>query len=174
MHVEAGSLWKHVDWELSLYGQCVPSPIVHSIGCAGSTLGGGWGYVSKEHGMSCDSVVEAEMVTAAGKVLVLNHVSNRELFWATVRGAGAACTLGVITRLTFRTYVAPPLVYHGLLGWELDAVDKQKWGAFADALIKKRREWPLDFICYPVSSRISSGIVLFVRFSFDIHSSSFS
>ncbi len=40
-HVEAGSLWRDVDWELSLFGQCIPSPIVQSIGVAGSTLGGG-------------------------------------------------------------------------------------------------------------------------------------
>lgn len=150
VHVEAGSLWQHVDWELALFGLCVPSPIVHTIGVAGSTLGGGWGYVSKQYGMSCDSVVEAEMVTADGKVLVLNRETNRDLFWATVRGASAVCTLGVVTRLTFKAYPAPAHVYHGLMGWDLDAVDAGKWGAFADALLRTRSKWPLDFICYPV------------------------
>lgn len=134
-YVEAGSLWQHVDWELSLYGRCIPAPIVQSIGVAGSTLGGGkrrpcppvsggphltwalgegWGYVSKEHGMSCDSVVEAEIVTADARVLRLSRDSNRDLLWAVMRGAGAG-TLGVVTRLTFKTYEAPVSVYHGAL-----------------------------------------------------------
>ncbi len=53
--------------------------------------------MSKQYGMSCDSVVEAEIVTADAKVLSLSRDSNRDLLWAVMRGAGAG-TLGVVTR----------------------------------------------------------------------------
>lgn len=66
--------------------------------------------------MTCDSILEAEVVLASGEVLVANRSSNPDLFWCVTRGAGAG-TVGVVSRLDLRLYDAPKSVYHGLLGW---------------------------------------------------------
>ncbi|HZY68192.1 MAG TPA: FAD-binding oxidoreductase [Devosia sp.] len=84
-----------------------------SVGIAGLTLGGGIGYLVRKHGLTIDSLLAVEIVTAAGDILVANETNHADLFWA-VRGGGG--NFGVITRFKYRLHPLPaftggPLVY---------------------------------------------------------------
>jgi FAD/FMN-containing dehydrogenase len=72
-----------------------------SVGVAGITLGGGVGWLVRKHGMTIDSLLAVEIVTADGRQRTASAVEEPDLFWA-VRGAGA--NFGVVTRLQFRLH----------------------------------------------------------------------
>lgn len=71
------------------------------VGVAGITLGGGVGWLVRKHGMTIDSLLAVEIVTADGRRRIASTVEEPDLFWA-VRGAGA--NFGVVTRLQFRLH----------------------------------------------------------------------
>jgi len=70
-----------------------------SVGIGGLTLGGGVGYLVRTHGLTIDSLLAAELVTADGQLLQVDADQHPELFWA-IRGGGG--NFGVATRLKFR------------------------------------------------------------------------
>ena len=72
------------------------------VGVAGLTLGGGIGFSQRLHGLTCDQLVETEIVIASGERLVCNATENADLFWA-CRGGGGG-NFGVNVSLTFRTF----------------------------------------------------------------------
>ena len=73
------------------------------VGVAGLTLGGGIGFSQRLHGLTCDQLVETEIVVAAGERLVCNEEQNADLFWA-CRGGGGG-NFGVNVALTFQTFL---------------------------------------------------------------------
>jgi FAD/FMN-containing dehydrogenase len=73
-----------------------------SVGIGGLTLGGGVGYLVRMHGLTIDSVLAADVVTADGRVLHVDAGSHPDLFWA-IRGGGG--NFGVVTR--FRYQLSP-------------------------------------------------------------------
>lgn len=72
-----------------------------SVGVGGITLGGGVGFLHRKHGLTIDSVVAAEVVTAAGDVVHTDADTHPDLFWA-IRGGGG--NFGVATRFRFRLH----------------------------------------------------------------------
>lgn len=70
-----------------------------SVGIGGITLGGGVGYLVRKHGLTIDSLLAAEVVTATGELVTADAGSHSDLFWA-LRGGGG--NFGVVTRLKFR------------------------------------------------------------------------
>lgn len=77
-----------------------------SVGSAGGFIqGGGFGSFSKRFGTGAAGMVEAEIVTADGKVLIANQCQNKDLFWA-VRGGGGS-TFGVVSKVTLKTHPLP-------------------------------------------------------------------
>jgi len=72
-----------------------------SVGIGGITLGGGVGYLSRKHGLTIDSLLAAEVVTADGSTLRVDAGSHPDLFWA-IRGGGG--NFGVATRFRFRLH----------------------------------------------------------------------
>lgn len=72
-----------------------------SVGVGGITLGGGIGYLVRKYGMTIDSLLAAEIVTADGKVLIVDENNHPDLFWA-IRGGGG--NFGVVTRFKFRLH----------------------------------------------------------------------
>lgn len=101
-----------------------------TVGAAGGfTQGGGFGSWSKEFGIGAAGIVQAEIVTANGKVIIANECQNQDLFWA-IKGGGGG-TFGVITNLTLRTHKLPE--YFGLMSGEIVADN----GKAYKSLIKK-------------------------------------
>jgi len=70
-----------------------------SVGLGGITLGGGIGFLVRKHGMTIDSLLAAEVVTADGEVVHTDPASHPDLFWA-IRGGGG--NFGVATRFKLR------------------------------------------------------------------------
>ena len=72
-----------------------------SVGLGGITLGGGVGYLVRKHGLTIDSLLATELVTADGRILHVDATSHPDLFWA-IRGGGG--NFGVATRFQFRLH----------------------------------------------------------------------
>jgi FAD/FMN-containing dehydrogenase len=90
---------------LAAHGRALPAGTCPTVGVSGLTLGGGWGMLSRQHGLTCDHLVAAEVVTADGAVVGTDERNEPDLFWA-LRGGGTV-GLGVVTSMTFRTLPAP-------------------------------------------------------------------
>ncbi|KAH6914077.1 hypothetical protein BKA70DRAFT_1260374 [Coprinopsis sp. MPI-PUGE-AT-0042] len=100
----------------------------HPVGSSVMLLGG-FGFLSRLHGLSCDNLVEAEMVLADGRVVVVSENEHSDLWWA-LRGAGTA--LGVVTRYKAKAYPVP-VVFAGNLIYRFNK-------ATAPSLIKHFRD----------------------------------
>ena len=72
-----------------------------SVGIGGITLGGGVGFLVRKHGLTIDSLLAAEVVTADGQILRVGANHHPDLFWA-IRGGGG--NFGVVTRFQFRLH----------------------------------------------------------------------
>jgi FAD/FMN-containing dehydrogenase len=72
-----------------------------SVGIGGITLSGGVGYLVRKHGLTIDSLLAAELVTADGEQVTASEREHPDLFWA-IRGGGG--NLGVATRFHYRLH----------------------------------------------------------------------
>ncbi len=98
---EGGSTWLDFDTATQAVGLATPGGVVGSTGVCGLTLGGGIGHLTAQHGLSCDNLVAAELVTPAGSVVRSSSEENPELLWA-LRGGGG--NFGVATSLEFHLH----------------------------------------------------------------------
>jgi FAD/FMN-containing dehydrogenase len=96
-----GATWMDFDAATQAHGLVTPGGVVGSTGVAGLTFGGGIGHLTAQYGLTCDSLIAAELVTPAGEVVHANDDETRELLWG-IRGGGG--NFGVATRLTFRLH----------------------------------------------------------------------
>jgi FAD/FMN-containing dehydrogenase len=103
--VSAGCMWLHAYQAVSAVGRYVQGGGCTTVGVAGLVQGGGFGSHSKRFGLAAASLLEAEIVTADGKVRVVNHTQEPDLFWALKGGGGG--TFGVVIRLTLATHELP-------------------------------------------------------------------
>ena len=108
--VAPGATLADVDRALVPQGGVVPAGVVSETGIAGLTLGGGFGWLSRRWGLTCDHLVEVELVTTAGATLTVDEASHPELFWA-LRGGGGG--FGIVTRFRFRVRPFEPTVQAG-------------------------------------------------------------
>jgi FAD/FMN-containing dehydrogenase len=100
--VGAGARLGNVYAALGGRGRAIPAGSCPSVGIAGLTLGGGFGLTSRAWGLTCDTLVRAEVVTADGRRLMCDRRRHPDLFWA-LRGGGGG-NFGIVTRLVFRTH----------------------------------------------------------------------
>lgn len=111
--VGAGSRWMDLDPVAIEHGLATTGGRVSSTGIAGFTLGGGAGWLMGTHGLACDKLRAAEVVTAEGEVLKANRDGNQDLWWA-LRGGGG--NFGVVT--SFELDLHPiDVTLAGLLQW---------------------------------------------------------
>jgi len=79
---QAGCLLGDVDRETQLHGLATVLGFISNTGIAGLTLGGGFGYITRRFGWSCDNVLSMDVVTADGRVLLASERENGDLEWA--------------------------------------------------------------------------------------------
>ena len=102
----AGCMWLHTYQAVTTgAGRYVQGGGCTTVGVAGLIQGGGFGSYSKAHGLAAASLLEAEVVTADGRIHVVNHACEPDLFWALKGGGGG--TFGIVTRITLATHVLP-------------------------------------------------------------------
>jgi len=104
--VGAGQIWGHTYEAVTTgAGRYVQGGGCLTVGVAGLVSSGGFGSWSKRYGTAAANLLEAEVVTADGKIRTVNACNDPDLFWALKGGGGGS--FGVITRLTLRTHELP-------------------------------------------------------------------
>jgi FAD/FMN-containing dehydrogenase len=114
---QAGALWSDLDHETQVFGLAAPGGFVSTTGLAGLTLGGGFGWMSRKYGLTCDNLRSVEIVTADGQVRTASSTENPDLFWG-VRGGGG--NFGAVTSLEYQLHPLGPTVMAGLIVYPFD------------------------------------------------------
>jgi len=115
--VGGGAVWADVDRATQPYGLATTGGRVSTTGVAGLTLGGGSGWLERKHGLACDNLVAAELVTAGGQLVRASAYENPELLWA-LRGGGG--NFGVVTAMEFQLHPLPDLVMAGIAFYPIE------------------------------------------------------
>lgn len=114
---QGGVTWRRLIHEAQQFGLVTPGGIVKTTGIAGLTLGGGYGFLSRQHGLSADNLLEADLVTAAGEFVTVNEDSHSDLFWG-IRGGGG--NFGIATSFTFELHEVGPEIFGGAIFYDID------------------------------------------------------
>lgn len=144
--VQPGARWGEFDHEAQAFGLATTGVTVSVVGVAGSTLGGGTGYLARKHGLALDNLVAADVVTADGEPVRASEEENPDLFWALQGGGG---NFGIVTAFEFRLHHVGPEV----VGLQIF----HPFGA-ADDVFRFHREFmdgaPDETQCYPMVVRV--------------------
>ena len=107
VRVEGGATWGDVDHETQVHGLATPGGVVSTTGVAGLTLGGGMGWLRRKHGLACDNLVSADVVTADGELVTASAAEHPDLLWGLKGGGG---NFGVVTSFEFELHEVGPEV----------------------------------------------------------------
>jgi FAD/FMN-containing dehydrogenase len=164
--VGGGATWGQVDSKTQEFGLAVTGGRVSSTGVGGLALGSGSGWLERALGFTCDNLLEAEVVTADGRVVTASPHENPDLFWA-IRGGGG--NFGVVTKFLLRLHPVGPIVLGGMLMYP---------AAMAGELVRFWRDFmrdapdevgsgvafitapPMDFVPEPVRGQPVVGVVV--------------
>jgi FAD/FMN-containing dehydrogenase len=127
-----GVLWGEFDAATQEHGLHTPGGRVTTTGVGGFTTGGGYGWTSSKHGLTCDNLISAEVVLADGRVVTASESENADLFWGIRGGSG---NFGVVTDFEFRLHELGPIVLAGLALWPVDRASEvlRGWRDYVDA-----------------------------------------
>lgn len=114
VRVEPGCTQGDLDHATAAFNLAVPCGIVGLTGVSGLTLGGGHGYLTRQHGLTIDNLLEADIMLASGELVTVNLRQNEDLFWA-IRGGGG--NFGVVTSFLFQAHPVSQ-VYAGPMFWD--------------------------------------------------------
>jgi FAD/FMN-containing dehydrogenase len=131
-YVGGGATWADVDHETQAHGLATTGGLVSTTGVGGFTLGGGIGWLMRKHGLACDNLLAAEVVTADGRIVHASESENADLFWG-LRGGGG--NFGIVTQFELALHPVGPTVYAGPIFYPADD---------AGALLRLFRDWSAD------------------------------
>lgn len=146
--VGGGAYLKEVDDALKPHGLGTPVGTYPLTGVGGLVLAGGYGFLSRMHGLSVDNLVEVEVVLADGRVVVANDDNEfKDLMWG-CRGGGG--NFGIVTKFTFKVHKLPPSVFGGLKVYLAPSI-KSALGVHRkfDAMLDKLPDSITGFIVMP-------------------------
>jgi len=115
-HVGPGATLGDFDHECQAFGLATPVGINSTTGVAGLTLGGGFGWLSRKHGMTVDNLIAADVIVADGRLLRASEKDHPDLFWAIRGGSG---NFGVVSRFEFKLHPVGPQVLTGMVVYSL-------------------------------------------------------
>ena len=119
--VQGGATLYDLDHETSAFGLATPGGVVSSTGVAGLTLGGGFGWLARLHGLAADNLLAVDLVTAEGELITASDESHPDLFWGLRGGSG---NFGIATSFLFRLHELPdPLLFGPTVFRLKDAAD---------------------------------------------------
>ena len=129
VRAQAGLLWGELDRETQEFGLATTGGFVSHTGVAGLTLGGGIGWLHRQHGLTIDQLLSVDLITAGGEAVKASETENPDLFWG-LRGGGG--NFGIVTEFEFRLHPVGPTVLAGPIFWSMEE---------APALLRFYREW---------------------------------
>ncbi|MET0458440.1 MAG: FAD-binding oxidoreductase [Ilumatobacteraceae bacterium] len=110
-----GATWAGFDAATQAHGLATTGGFVSSTGLGGFTLGGGIGHLVRAHGLACDNLLAADVVTADGSIVRASPHDDADLYWA-LRGGGG--NFGVVTSLEMALHPVGPTVLSGLVFYD--------------------------------------------------------
>ena len=156
VRIGAGATWGPAAAALAEHGLAITSGDTISVGVGGLTQAGGIGWMVRKHGLTIDSLLAAEVVTAAGDVVRASATENADLFWALRGGAG---NFGVVTAFEFQ---AQPVstVHFGSIAFALDDVPQllKGWSA---AMRSAPDELSTTLVLMPGFGDFPAGAILY-------------
>jgi len=167
--VGPGALLRDFDREAQAHGLATPLGINSTTGVAGLTLGGGFGWLTRRHGMTIDNLQSATVVTADGVERVASPSSESDLFWA-LRGGGG--NFGIVTSFEFQLHPVGPEVYAGLVVYPFTQARQvlRVWRDFCANAPEELSVWavmrkapPLPFL--PASAHGSDVVIFALLYS---------
>jgi hypothetical protein len=98
---QGGATWGEFDRACETFKLATTGGVISSTGVAGLTLGGGIGWLMGKHGLSCDNLISADIVSAEGDHVSASATQNEDLFWA-IRGGGG--NFGIVTAFEYQLH----------------------------------------------------------------------
>ncbi len=98
---EPGVTWREFDRETQAFGLATTGGQISTTGIAGLTLGGGWGYLARQYGLTCDNLLSVDLLTPNGQFVTASVAENPDLFWG-LRGGGG--NFGVVTSFEYQLH----------------------------------------------------------------------
>jgi FAD/FMN-containing dehydrogenase len=170
-YVQPGATLGDFDRAVQEHGLATPVGINSTTGIAGLTLGGGFGWLTREYGMTIDNLLAADLVLADGRQVRASENENQDLFWA-IRGGGG--NFGVVTNFEFGLHPVGPTIFAGLMVFPFEQARQilTQYRKFVESAPAKLNVWallrqapPLPFL--PVDVHGKEVLVLAVFYNGD-------
>jgi FAD/FMN-containing dehydrogenase len=171
-YVEPGATLGDFDKAAQVHGLATPVGINSTTGIAGLTLGGGFGWLTRQYGLTIDNLVSVEVITADGNQIRTDETENPDLFWA-IRGGGG--NFGVVTEFEFQLHPVGSEILTGLIVFPLSQAKQvlSQYRQFAESAPEELNVWvvirkapPLPFL--PENVHGKEVIVLAVFYAGDM------